>query len=70
MLVYSKDKFNALKIAGKNINMLYALNNGNSDLLTKKQIEKLRMFITLKQHILKYEDDFTKQAINLLNRLK
>ena len=69
MLVYSKDKFNALKIVVKNINRLYALNNGNSDLLTKEQIEKLKMFITMKNHILKYEDDFTKQAINLLNRL-
>ena len=69
MLVYSKDKFNALKIVVKNINRLYALNNGNSDLRTKEQIEKLKMFITMKNHILKYEDDFTKQAINLLNRL-
>ena len=69
MLVYSKDKFNALKIIVKNINRLYALNNGNSDLLTKEQIEKLKMFITMKNHILKYEDNFTKQAINLLNRL-
>ena len=69
MLVYSKDKFNALKIVVKNINRLYALNNGNSDLLTKEQIEKLKMFITMKNHILKYEDNFTKQAINLLNRL-
>ena len=69
MLVYSKDKFNALKIIVKNINRLYALNNGNSDLLTKEQIEKLKMFITMKNHILKYEDNFTKQAINSLNRL-
>ena len=43
MLVYSKDKFNALKIVVKNINRLYALNNGNSDLLTKEQIEKLKI---------------------------